>query len=380
MELEKKKFEVALTLLPGISNLMVKRLTDKIGSAQELLQLSANQWVEQFNIKSKLLYHALGEPREKYLNEAVRELEMAKKLEVDLIFYTDNNYPYRLKNIADAPALLYYKGVSSLNVQKTIGIVGTRRATEYGAKVTQEILEGLFPFRPLIISGLAYGIDILAHKCCLKIGLETIGVMANGLETVYPTAHKDVAKQMLERGGLLSENRFGAVPLKTMFPARNRIIAGLADAVIIVEAADKGGALITANMANDYHKDVFAVPGSLNQKYSVGCNQLIKNHKAQIYTHVQDVVEALNWDDQRKKKVLTETVPQKPAIDLNAFSSDERLIIETLMKEGELAIDELVWKTNISQNAMASTLLSLEFEGLVAALPGKRFRFYRSFS
>jgi len=377
--LENKKFEVALALLPGISNLMVKRLVEKTGSAENVLQLSAVQWVEQFNIRSKILFQALSEPREKYINEALIEIETAQKLHTELIFYSDANYPERLKNIPDAPALLYYKGVSSLNTQKTIGIVGTRRATEYGAKITQEILEGLLPYKPLIVSGLAYGIDILAHKASLKLGLETIGVMANGLETVYPTSHKEVAKQMQERGGLLSENRFGTVPLKTMFPARNRIIAGLADAVIVVEAADKGGALITANMANDYNKDVFAVPGTLNQKYSAGCNYLIKKHKAQIYTQANDVIEALNWDVKKNTKKDTLDGENKTVdFDLNAFTADERMVIEKLMQESEMAIDELAWKTNISQNSLASILLSLEFEGLVTALPGKRFRFYSS--
>ncbi|MFN0050464.1 MAG: DNA-processing protein DprA [Cytophagales bacterium] len=375
MDVEKKKFEIALALLPGVSNVMVKRLVDKLGSAETVFQLSANQWVEQFNIKSKILFEALQKPRETYLIEAQQEINRAKALNIDLVFYTDSNYPERLKNIPDAPALLYYKGVSSLNSHKTIGIVGTRRATEYGAKITQELLEGLLPYKPLIMSGLAFGIDIMAHKISLKIGLETVGIMANGLETVYPAAHKDTAKQMCERGGLLSENRFGSIPLKTMFPARNRIIAGLSDAIIVIEAADKGGALITANMGNDYNKEVFAVPGGLNQKYSAGCNELIRANKAQIYTSVNDVIEALNWDLKKKNKLVEPKIDKKE-IDLSAFGNDEKQTIETLIKEGELAIDELAWKTGISHNSLASILLSLEFEGLVTALPGKRFRFY----
>ncbi len=182
---------------------------------------------------------------------------------------------------------------------------------------------------------------------------------------------------MTEKGALLSENRFGTIPLKTMFPARNRIIAGLADAVIVVEAADKGGALITAEMANDYNKDVFAVPGTLNQKYSAGCNELIRKHKAQIYTQVQDVIEALNWDIKTKSK-SKEAEIKKVEIDLSGLSADEKSVVEILMKENELQIDELAWKTNINMNTLSSILLTLEFEGLVLNLPGKRFRFYTS--
>lgn len=377
MESENKKFEIALCLLPGISNLMIKRLVEKTGSAEKLLQLTAIQWVEQFNIKSKLLFEALKTPRGYYLSQAEIELKKAKELGVEMLFFLDDKYPNRLKQIPDAPALIYFKGISSLNSIRTIGIVGTRRATDYGVKITQEILEGISSYKPLIISGLAYGIDIIAHKTSLKLGLETVAILANGLETVYPVAHKEVARQMLERGGLISENRFGCVPLKTMFPARNRIIAGLSDAIVVVEAAEKGGALITANMANDYDKEVFAVPGGIHQKYSEGCNQLISTNNARIYTQTKDIIEALNWDLNAKNK-KTEDKIEKVKLDMSAFTTEERLTIETLIKEGELAIDELAWKTNLSHNALASILLNLEFEGLVTALPGKRFKFYGS--
>lgn len=368
---QSKIFEIALCRLPGISNQVIKRLIEKTGSAEILMSMTAMDWVEKFGIKSRKLYEALSSPKETLIKAAEEEIDKGMKLGVDIVFFTHEHYPKRLRELPDAPALLYVKGKNIAHYPKSIAIVGTRKSTEYGNRVTNEIIEGLSSYKPLIVSGLAYGIDIVAHKAALKHGLDTVAVLANSLDTVYPAAHKDTAKQIVQQGALVSENRFGTTPLKTMFPARNRIISGLADAVIIVEAAESGGALISAEMANDYNKEVFAVPGTIGQKYSEGCNALIKNHKAQIYTSPYDVVEALNWDVVKKQKPEQSA---KKVIDLSGLGDVELKVVQALQQADLLHIDELGWQTGIAQSLLSSTLLTLEFEGLVVSLPGKKFK------
>jgi DNA processing protein len=255
-----------------------------------------------------------------------------------------------------------------LNATKIIGIVGTRKATDYGKEAVEKILSELIPHNTLIVSGLAYGIDICAHKTALNNNQPTIGVMASGMDIIYPAVHKEIANRMIDNGGLITEYPFGSKPDAPHFPARNRIIAGLCDAVIVAEAADSGGALITAEIANSYNREVFAVPGNLGNKYSEGCNKLIRSHKAHILLNVKDLEYNLNWS-------TDENVKPKPApMDLSSFDEEEQEVL-TLMKEKEgILIDDLSWKSQIPVSKLASILLNLEFQGVIKSLPGKKFK------
>jgi DNA processing protein len=264
--------------------------------------------------------------------------------------------------------MLYVKGNVNFECEKVVGIVGTRQATAYGRERVEDLVQGLVPHQALIISGLAYGIDIHAHKQALKNNLPTIGVMGSGIDKIYPASHTDTAKKMMEHGGIVTEHRFGTAPDAHNFPARNRIVAGLCDAVVIVEAAEKGGALITAEIANSYNKDVFAYPGNIGQSHSAGCNNLIKSNRAHLLTAVKDLEYIMNWD--------VNTKPEKKAtFSLESYDEVEQVVLKTLLENNQqLMIDELSWRTNLPVSQLASILLGLEFKNVVKSLPGKIYK------
>ncbi|MGC4020434.1 MAG: DNA-processing protein DprA [Cyclobacteriaceae bacterium] len=352
----------ALHLVPGVGNQLIKQLIGYCGSAEQvfktpkgkLLKIPGIGPVTAGSIHSGSTFH-----------QAEKEFKKAEKEETEILFFTDKKYPDRLKQIEDAPSLLYYKGNANLNSQKLVAIVGTRQATEYGKEIVSKIVEDLKPHNPIIVSGLAYGIDIQAHKQSLKNNLPTVAVMASGIDIIYPATHKDTSKKIVNHGGLLTENRFGVKPDPHYFPARNRIIAGMCDALIVVEAAEKGGALITAEIANSYNKDVFAIPGSLAQPQSQGCNKLIRNNKANIYTSIKDLEYLLNW--------TSDDIPKKRSINLSDFTLEEQKIIKVLQEKTPIVIDELTIKTELQPSLLASLLLTLEFGGLIKSLPGKQY-------
>jgi DNA processing protein len=260
------------------------------------------------------------------LNQAEKIISDSIKNNIQIHYYKEPAFPARLLNINDAPIVLYAKGKAELNPARTIGIVGTRKATRYGLQMTEEIVSQIKDHNATIVSGLAYGIDIKAHEASLHCQMPTIGALANGLDKVYPSGNRNIAAKMLEEGGLVSEYPIGTEADPRLFPARNRIIAGLSDALIVVEAAKKGGALISANIADSYNVPVFAVPGEIGKTYSEGCNYLIRNFKANIFTTFQDVVEALNWDVQMIAKT------QSPELKYKDLQGDEKKIIEVLLK------------------------------------------------
>jgi len=284
------------------------------------------------------------------------------------MFFLDKTYPSRLKDIDDAPVVLYTKGNINFNAEKIIGIVGTRNATPYGKTFVEKIVQELVPHTPIIVSGLAYGIDIQAHKQALKNNLNTVGVLGSGLDKIYPATHEETARKMLSGGGIITEQVFGTKPDAHNFPARNRIIAGLCDALIVVEAAMSGGALITAEIANAYNKDVFALPGNYNAEFSAGCNWLIKINKANLISSVKDIEYIMNWTPGSQKK--------SPELELfQALSHEESLIVSAIKSKADsIAIDELTFKTLLSPGVLANTLLTLELKGLVKSLPGKQYK------
>ena len=361
---------LALHFVPGIGDFLVRQLVAYCGAANEVFKLPKGKLLKIPNVgKATIKALQSGDP----FREAEAEIAKAEKQDTQIVFYLDEHYPDRLKQFDDSPTLLYLKGNANLNTAKTVGIVGTRQATSYGKEMVEKLMAGIAPHGPLVISGLAYGIDIHAHKQALHHGLPTLGVLGSGMDIIYPSVHRDTALKMQGHGGLATENAFGTKPDAHNFPARNRIIAGLADALIVVEAAEKGGALITAEIANNYNKDVFAVPGAIGQTYSAGCNKLIKTNKAHLLTGAADIEYIMNW-----------TVPghsreaETPQLDLNLFDPDEQVVVAILKeRKNPMMIDELSRKTSLPPSMLASLLLGLEFKNVVRALPGKMYRLNR---
>jgi DNA processing protein len=362
-----KLYQIALTLIPKIGDVLVRQLISYCGSAEEAFKTPIPKLLKIPNIGKTIAQNLQDKT---VLENAWNIIQEADKQGVELLFYTDKNYPNRLKTLYDAPVLLYYKGRADLNVQKTVAIVGTRQSTEYGKNITEQIVSELSSYNPLIVSGLAYGIDIVAHKACLKNNVPTVGVMASGIDLIYPSQHKNTSIQMQEIGGILTEQTFKTDPDPRFFPQRNRIIAGMADATIVVEAAVKGGALITAEYANNYHRDVFAVPGQIGKSFSEGCNKLIKENKAQIFTGIKDIVEALNWDMEGHERSKN----QESVIDFSNFTENESQVMALLHKNQEMHIDDLAWQSQIYVASLSSLLLNLEFQGFIKSLPGKKYK------
>ncbi|MBP6409796.1 MAG: DNA-processing protein DprA, partial [Pseudarcicella sp.] len=288
MNLDPEKiYQIALTMIPKIGDVSIRQLISYCGSASAVFEAKPHKLLKIPGI-GKVLSENIQ--NKSVLEKAQTQLDLSLKHNAQMLFYTDAAYPKRMKQLYDAPVMMYYKGNADLNQTKTIAIVGTRQVTEYGKMVTDQIVAELSVFNPLIVSGLAYGVDIVAHKSALKNKIQTVGVMASGLDFIYPFQHKSTSEAMVGQGGILTEYQFGVQPFPKYFPQRNRIIAGMTDLTIVVEASPKGGALITAEFAYNYHRDVFAVPGQLGKSFSEGCNQLIKSNKAQIYTSVNDIV------------------------------------------------------------------------------------------
>jgi DNA processing protein len=362
--------ELALTLLPGIGPQLTRQLMSYGSSAKNVFLLPPGKLRRIPGVGDATIKILTGPERGKALAQAETSLRKAEKEGAEILFYTNKKYPARLKQIPDAPVLLYYQGTADLNAPKTVGIVGTRQATDYGREQTEALVRGLVPHRPLVVSGLAYGIDILAHRAALQEGLDTIGVMATGLDIIYPAAHRKTAEKMREQGGLLTEFPFGTAPDRYNFPSRNRIIAGLSDGTVVVEAAEKGGALITAEIALSYNRDVLAVPGNLSSPVSAGCNNLIKTNKAALYSQPQDLEQLLNWDAALYQTGKFQPTPSYSAED---FTPEEFALLSVLLLTKEALMDDLAWKAQLPIHSVASLLLGLEFRGVVRALPGKKF-------
>ncbi|GAB3645873.1 DNA-processing protein DprA [Echinicola sediminis] len=357
---------IALSLIPKLGPYAFKNIISYCGSAQRFFNLPNGKAAKIPGIGEKLL--AIRNKKDTFLKEAEKILDDCLEHRISIHTYQDKSYPSRLKSYIDSPVLVFSKGNVEFNPSKTIGIVGTRNASAYGKSTTRKIIEGLAPFSPTVISGLAYGIDITAHRAALEFDLPTIAILGNSLETIYPAIHRNTVQSMYEKGGLVSEYKIGTKLNPNNFPARNRIIAALSDAIIVVEAAKKGGALITAEIAYSYNREVFAVPGNLQNTYSEGCNNLIRSMKASIYTGAKDIQEALSWTKADEEPQIT-----SPQLDLSQFSASEKSILSLLTEFKELEIDQLSWQSQLPVSQLASLLLNLEFQGLVKSLPGKKY-------
>lgn len=296
------------------------------------------------------------------------EIKFIEKYKIKPLFLTDKEYPQRLLNCYDSPTLVFYKGAADLNCSRVVAIVGTRSHTDYGKSFTEKLIRDLSDQGILIISGLAYGIDAIAHKAALKNNLPTLGVVGHGLDKMYPYDHASLAKDMVKHnGGILTEFFSGTKPDKHNFPLRNRIVAGLSDATVVVETHIKGGSMITAKLADAYNRDVFAVPGRTTDKYSSGCNHLIKYNKAILLTDADEMLDILGWKEKKK-----EARKQKELF--IELSSEEKQVIQLLQEKESIHIDEINLKSGLSSSAAAAAILNLELQGVVTSMPGKMYK------
>lgn len=357
-------YQIALTYVPNVGSVQAKILVEKFETAPNI-----------FKAKKKDLesIEGIGEVRAQaiktfeYFSAAEEEIRFIEKFKIETFFITDPKYPQKLKACYDAPTLLYFRGNANLNHPKIVSIIGTRNNTDYGRHVTEQLVADLQSMNVLIASGLAYGVDALAHKAAIQNELPTIGVLAHGLDKIYPAQHTSLAKQMLLNGGLLTEFRKETLPDKHNFPRRNRIVAGMADCTVVIETALKGGSMITAELANGYNRDVFAFPGKTTDAKSAGCNHLIKHNKAIIVTDAKQLSEQMGW--------VSKKVKPKPQKELFVTLSPEEELLVNILKEKEtLHIDELFLKSGLNSSIVAATMLGLEFENIVASLPGKIYK------
>ena len=358
-------YQVALTRVPHIGDVHAKALLKIYENAQAIFKAPKKQLEHVEGIGS---VKATSIKQFNDFKTCEEEIIFIERYKVTPLFINDKNYPQRLLNCYDSPVLLYYRGTADLNSSKIISIVGTRSNTGYGKQVCEKLIEELKAIPVLIVSGLAFGIDTIAHRASLKNNLPTVGVLAHGLDRIYPPQNKSLAKQMIENGGLLTDFKSGSLPGKQNFPKRNRIVAGICDGLIVIESAGKGGSLITAELANSYNKDVFAIPGRATDTKSEGCNYLIKTNKASLITCANDLLDFMNWKEQEK------TVVKKQRELFIELTPAEKIITGILMEKENCSIDELYLKSGLSSSEAAQALLMLEMQGIILSLPGKMYR------
>ena len=356
-------YQVGLTLIPLVGDVNGKRLLAYCGSPEAVFK-EKRATLEKIPGIGQVIINSIV--NHKVFNRAEKEIEFIEKNEITPLFFTNPEYPTRLINCDDGPLLLYYKGTANLNQQRVVAIVGTRRATNYGRKKCEEFVDYLKNKDVLIISGLAYGIDSCAHRRSVTNQMKTIGILGHGLDRLYPAQNRKLADKMLENGGLLTEFKSETNPDRENFPKRNRIVAGMCDAAIVVESGRKGGALITAEIANSYHRDVFAIPGRTDDEMSEGCNLLIKTNRAALAETGKDIAYIMGWDDKPvRKKEQAQLFVQ--------LSVEEQNILEIIRDAKEIGIDQLVLTCGLPTSKVAAALLNLEFEGIIKSLPGKQY-------
>lgn len=359
-------FQIALTLVPNIGDVHARALVNHFGNAQNIFEAKRK---DLESLDGMGIVRAASIKNFKDFSLAEKEIGFIEKFKIKPLFFTDTTFPQRLLNSYDCPVLLYYKGEADLNVPKAVAVVGTRNNTDYGKNLCEKFIEELISQEVLIISGLAFGIDTIAHKAALKNNLSTVAVLGHGLDIIYPPENSQIARQMINNGGLLTEFISRTKPDRQNFPLRNRIVAGIADAVVVIETGIKGGSLITAELGAGYNKDVFAFPGKVNDNKSEGCNFLIKTNRAGLITSAEDLVQNMGWapakKNARKQKQLF--IELKP---------DEKVIVDILQKQEQMHIDELYMQSKLSSSQVAAALLMLEMESIIESLPGKLYRLH----
>ncbi|TBX71271.1 DNA-protecting protein DprA [Flavobacterium silvisoli] len=355
---------LALLRVEGVGDIVAKKLINHCGSAESVFASKASQLkgidgvgeVLVRNLKNKVVFE-----------NAELELDFLEKNNITVFYYQNENYPERLKHCVDGPVLIFASGAVNFENRKMLSIVGTRQITSYGAEFCKKLIEDLAIFNPVIVSGFAYGVDIVAHQAALENDLQTIGVLAHGLNQIYPKSHKRYVAKIEQNGGFITEFWSTSNPDKENFVRRNRIVAGMSEATIVIESAEKGGSLITANMANDYNRDVFAVPGRISDKYSQGCNDLIKTQRANVLTSAADLVYSLNWE---LNQTTTKAVQKQLFVSLDY---EEQKIYDYLQKSGKQLLDVVALECDFPIFKISSILLNMELKGVIRPLPGKLF-------
>lgn len=355
---------LALIRTEGIGDVFAKKLLGYFGSAENIFLATKQDFKNISRLPDNVIKRILDHSS---FGVAEKEIAFIEKENIKAYFFENDDYPEKLKHCSDAPIVLFSTGKFDLNNRKVLSVVGTRQITSYGTNFCKKLIKDLTEIDPIIVSGFALGTDICAHLSALENGLQTVGVLAHGLDRIYPPSHKKYLRQIEESGGFLTEFWSGSVPDKENFVRRNRIVAGIADATIVIESASKGGSLITANLANDYSREVFALPGKTTDRYSEGCNNLIKTQRANLLTSVEDIVYMLNWDSKPKKE---KAVQKQLFLDLNA---DEQKIYDYLQKNGKELLDIIAKSCEIPVYKTASVLFDLEMKGAIRPLPGKMF-------
>jgi len=354
---------LALQAVDGVGDIIAKKLLMHFGSAEAVFKAKTTQLAAIEGIGTILLKNLKDQS---VFAKAERELQFIASRQLTVTSYQDTKYPERLKHCFDSPLVLFSSGNIDLQNQKTISIVGTRQITSYGLEFCRKFMEELAPMNPVIVSGFAYGVDIAVHQLAMENNLQTIGVVAHGLNQIYPKSHKKYVAKMEENGGFMTEFWSSSNPDKENFVRRNRIVAGMTEATIVIESAERGGSLITANLANDYNRDVFAVPGRVFDKYSQGCNTLIKTQKANVLTSASDLIYMLNWDIEKEVKSIQKQL-------FVALDDDEQKIYDYLLQSGKELLDVIALRCDFPIYKISGILLNMELKGVIRPLPGKLF-------
>ena len=356
-------YVLALQQVEGVGSVIAKKLVSQFGTAEAVFKAKSSQLAAIDGIGTVLLKNFKNQS---VFAKAEREMQFIASNQIAVTSFQDTNYPERLKHCFDGPLVLFSSGNIDLKDRKIISIVGTRQITSYGLEFCRKFIEELAPLNPIIVSGFAYGVDIVAHQIAMESNLQTIAVVAHGLNQIYPKVHKKYVAKMEENGGFMTEFWSSSNPDKENFVRRNRIVAGMTEATIVIESAERGGSLITANMANEYNRDVFAVPGRVTDKYSQGCNALIKTQKANVLTSAADLIYMLNWDIKKEVK----SVQKQLFISLD---DDEQKIYDYLLQSGKELLDIIALHCNFPIYKVSGILLNMELKGAIRPLPGKLF-------
>jgi DNA processing protein len=372
MTLEDKQYLLALHLIPGVGTVIAKNLVAYAGSPRAVFEKPRGHLMRIPDVGPKLA-EALRGDLSSFLKRAEENIVFSEQHGIRLLAYSERDYPEGLKAIYNAPLVLFVKGTLAFNTQPAIAIVGTRKVTDYGRVQAARFATAFAEQGIQVVSGLAYGVDIAAHKAVLEAGGSTVGVLAHGLDMIYPAAHKGPAERMLERGGLVTEYLTGTRPDATNFPERNRILSGISMGVVVIEAAEKGGALITARVGFEQNRSIYALPGRVDDPRSAGCNRIISENIARLVTSPEEVLEDLGLlDDTAPKRAKAVEAPRfKPVQEL--LSAEEQLVLN-LLETGDMPLEALAFKSKLAAGRLISLLLTLEFRGYVAQKPGQVFK------
>ncbi len=356
-------YKIAITQIPKVGAVLAKNLVGFAGGPEAVFKQKKSDLLRIPGVGGTIADSIL---QRSTFREAEAELRFIEKHQINALFYLDKDYPIRLRRIRDAPIMLYYKGSADLNQARILAVVGTRKPSRYGINQCEKLVDSIKHLDVMVVSGLAYGVDVCAHRTALDSSMPTIGVLGSSLDWIYPAAHHHIAKRMLAKGGLLTEFGQGTKPDRENFPMRNRIIAGLCDALVVIESDIKGGSMISAEMANGYHKDVFAFPGRVGDQYSRGCNHLIKTNRAHLVESGEELAGYLQW---HPRESLTAIQPKL----FESLDEDEQKVFELLRNAEQTSIDKIYKEIQLSVSQIAAVLLSLEFKGLIKSLPGKMY-------